>query len=408
MSSTLLEHLRSVFTPSAASELARNLGEPTSSTQKALDGLLPTVTAGVINQVSDQEGAKQLYQLLSETPFATDPTLIQLVDQDNHRQKSAESGNALLNQLYADRPNQLAEAAAQYSGVSLGSASTLTGLVMSILMGFLHQQLTRRSMTQAQLTALLLGETDSARLAIPTGLAAVLGWLIGAPRPASATPLRTEPISPASRDDHPAGRVWWRWLLGALALLALLFFLLRGCHRDQTQQTVDSSKTSGSDTITSEGQGNGPQVRVGIDLPGGRKLSVVEHSFTDSLAHYLAATGSQAPRVFTFDNLTFETDSARITTQARPQVDELIQIMKAYPNLQIRIEGNTDSTGDDAINDPLSGERAESVKQALLKGGIAPSRVSTRERGDTKPVASNQTPAGRQKNRRIDVVITKL
>ena len=147
---------------------------------------------------------------------------------------------------------------------------------------------------------------------------------------------------------------------------------------------------------------------VGVDLPGGRKLSLAEHSFNDSLARYLATKGSQAPRVFTFENLTFETNSARITAQARPHVNDLIQIMQAYPNLEIRIEGNTDSTGDDAINDPLSGERAEAVKQALIKGGIAASRVTTRELGDTKPVASNQTPAGRQMNRRIDVIVTKL
>jgi outer membrane protein OmpA-like peptidoglycan-associated protein len=89
-------------------------------------------------------------------------------------------------------------------------------------------------------------------------------------------------------------------------------------------------------------------------------------------------------------------------------VDDLIQIMQAYPTLKIRIEGNTDSNGDDAINDPLSGERADRVKQALIQGGIAAGRVSTRERGATKPVASNQTAAGRQKNRRIDVVITQF
>ena len=149
-------------------------------------------------------------------------------------------------------------------------------------------------------------------------------------------------------------------------------------------------------------------MRVGVNLPGGRKLNLVEKSFTYSLAQFLATKGGQEPKVFTFDNLTFETDSARIADQARPNVDDLIQIMQAYPNLSIRIEGNTDSTGDDAINDPLSGERAEAVKQALLAGGIAASRVTTRELGDTKPVASNQTSAGRQKNRRIDVVITKL
>ena len=409
MNSTLLDHLRSAFTPAATSELARTLGEATAPTQKALDGLIPAVTAGVINRVSDQQGATRLYQLLSETSFATDPTMSQLVGTGDHRQKAAESGNALLKQLFPDQSNRLAEATAPYSGVGLGSAITLTGLVMSVLMGFLRQQITGRSLTQAQLSALLLGETDPVRSAIPAALAGGLGWLIGSARPVSASPLPTQPVSTAPVEERSSvGTPWWRWLLVALAFLALLFFLLRGCNRDETSQALDSTPSAASDTIASDLAGNGPPVRVGVDLPGGRKLSVVKHSFNDSLARYLATKGSQTPRVFTFDNLTFETDSARITAQARPHVDDLIQIMQAYPTLMIRIEGNTDSTGDEAINDPLSGERADMVKQALIQGGIAANRVSTRERGDTKPIASNQTPAGRQKNRRIDVVITKL
>lgn len=408
MTSLLLDHLRSVFTPSSASELSGVLGEATAPTQKALDGLLPALTAGVINLVSDQQGATNLYQLLVDTPFATDPAMSELVGTGDHRQKAAASGNALLGQLFAEKPNRLAEATASFSGVRLESAGTLTGLVMSVLMGFLHQQVTRRSLTQAQLTALLLGETDGVRGAIPAALAGGLGWLIGSSRPATTIPLRTEPITPVPTDDRPAATPWWRWLLLGLALLALLFFLLRGCRDKSPAGNAGESAVSATDTLATDTDGNAPDVRVGVDLPGGRQLSVVEHSFTDSLARYLATKGGQTPRVFTFDNLTFETDSARITAQARPHVDELIQIMQAYPSLQIRIEGNTDSTGDDALNDPLSGERAEVVKQALIQGGITASRVTTRERGDTKPVASNQTSAGRQMNRRIDVVITKL
>ncbi|QJD81593.1 OmpA family protein [Spirosoma rhododendri] len=109
--------------------------------------------------------------------------------------------------------------------------------------------------------------------------------------------------------------------------------------------------------------------------------------------------------MFAFDNLTFEPGSARITADSRPNVNDLIQIMQAYPSLHIRVEGNTDNTGTNAQNDALSGERAEAVKEALVAGGIEPNRVATRERGDTMPVATNQTATGREQNRRIDVVV---
>jgi len=407
MNSLLLDHLRSVFSPSAVNELAASLGEPTSSIQQALEGLLPTVAAVVINRAAEPQGAAHLDQLLRETPFAQDPTMDQLVTTADHRQKAAESGNALLKQLDTARPGQIAEATVQASGVTLGSASMLTGLVSSVLMGYLRRQVTTQELAPSGLAALLLSQRAAVTSAIPAGLLGLFGGLTGVTGSTGERPLRTEPMAPVSADDRPAGRAWWPWLLGLLGLLALLFFLLRGCNRAQPVSRVNSATGSASDTIATDLDGNGPPARVGVDLPGGRTLSVVEHSFTDSLARYLAAKSGQTPRVFTFDNLTFETDSARITDQARPEVDALIQLMQAYPALHIRIEGNTDSTGDEAINDPLSGERAEVVKQALSQGGISASRVSTRERGDRKPVASNQTAAGRQLNRRIDVVITQ-
>lgn len=418
MATLLLDHLRSVFTTQAVDGLARATGEQATLTQKALDGLLPALTTGVINQAQTREGAATLYRLLTSTPFATDPSVGLLVDADSHRQPAVKSGTALLGQLFPDRPDRLASSTAQYSGVSLGSATTLTGLAMSILMGFLHQQLITHKLTEAQLAAQLRSETDPARSAIPAALASMLGWLIGSPAPGPVTSaVPPSGVTQAHREENEekaAGFPWLRWLLIGAGLLLLLFLLMRSCNRNKTeatttnQPTQESTTSVASDTLASDLDGNAPAVRVAVDLPGGRKLSLVEKSFTYSLAQFLATKGGQVPKVFTFDNLTFETDSARITAQARSNVDDLIQIMKAYPSLHIRIEGNTDSTGDDAINDPLSGDRADAVRQALLTGGIEASRVTTRERGDSKPVASNQTEAGRQKNRRIDVVITKL
>ena len=193
------------------------------------------------------------------------------------------------------------------------------------------------------------------------------------------------------------------------------------CNRDETEttgvreETVVSADTS--ESVASDPNGNvgnagaaagGPEVRVAVDLPGGRKLNVAENSFNFSLAKFLAAKGGQIPKVFTFGNLTFGTNSTRITAEARPNVDDLVQIMQAYPNMNIRIEGHTDSTGPDDVNDSLSAERADAVKAALVEAGVVTGRITTRERGNSKPVASNETETGREKNRRFDVVVTKL
>ena len=431
MTNTLLDHLRSAFTNTAVTDLARQLNEPNAPTQKAIDALLPAVTSGVISRAQTDDGAATLYRLLTTTPFDTDPSMEQLVETGSHRQKAAESGNRLLGELIPDRPERLAESTAQYSAVGLGSAITLTGLVTSVLMGYLHKQVKSRNLTRAQLATMLSGEADAVRGAIPAAFAGLIGWLFGGGTTRVVNPVTTTTI-PASgttqvrRDDDEkaAGFPWLRWLLIGLGLLALLFLLTRSCNRDKTDTaavpvttdtTTTETTTTAGDTVASDMDGNGtgngsagPEVRVGVDLPGGRKLNVVENSFNYGLAKYLANKNSQTPKVFTFDNLTFESNSARITASAQQNVNDLIQIMQAYPSLNIRIEGNTDSTGPEALNDPLSADRADAVKAALVKAGIDASRVTTRERGETKPIASNETEAGRQKNRRIDVVVTKL
>ena len=83
---------------------------------------------------------------------------------------------------------------------------------------------------------------------------------------------------------------------------------------------------------------------------------------------------------------------------------DVVKVMRQQPTLRVMVEGHTDSVGSDAYNQRLSERRAEAVKAYLVRQGIDASRISTRGLGKTRPVASNQTEAGRAENRRAEVI----
>ena len=101
----------------------------------------------------------------------------------------------------------------------------------------------------------------------------------------------------------------------------------------------------------------------------------------------------------------FDSGSATLKPGARRAVDNLAQFMERYPEREIAIEGFTDSVGAPEANRRLSERRAAAVKKALAARGIEPSRIDARGYGPAFPVASNETPTGRQLNRRVEIVI---
>jgi outer membrane protein OmpA-like peptidoglycan-associated protein len=85
----------------------------------------------------------------------------------------------------------------------------------------------------------------------------------------------------------------------------------------------------------------------------------------------------------------------------------MVEILKAYPTVHLKIGGYTDNVGDPAANFKLSDERAKSVRNEMIKMGVEPSRLLAEGYGEQYPVASNDTEEGRAQNRRIAVRVTK-
>jgi outer membrane protein OmpA-like peptidoglycan-associated protein len=145
-----------------------------------------------------------------------------------------------------------------------------------------------------------------------------------------------------------------------------------------------------------------------LQLPGGMKVTVPEGSFIQHLQQWLSSTtDTTVPRRFVFDNLNFETGSTKLTPDSIPTINSLVSILKAYPAVTVRLEGHTDNTDDAAANKKLSLDRAVTLKEIMITGGIAGGRIRTNGYGEEKPIAPNETEEGRAKNRRTELVVEK-
>ncbi|MBS0468008.1 MAG: OmpA family protein [Proteobacteria bacterium] len=102
-------------------------------------------------------------------------------------------------------------------------------------------------------------------------------------------------------------------------------------------------------------------------------------------------------------DISFATNRADIQPSLRPILDRFADGLRNNPNSDVRIIGHTDSTGSDAINNPLSLERAESTRNYLTERGVSGARIQVEGRGSREPIASNDTADGRARNRRVEI-----
>jgi len=118
--------------------------------------------------------------------------------------------------------------------------------------------------------------------------------------------------------------------------------------------------------------------------------------------------GKQTERglVITLGDVLFDTGKSTLAPGAYATVDRLASALKENPERKVVIEGHTDSMGSDEYNQELSQRRAQAVQSALLERGVGSGQISAYGKGETFPVASNENAAGRQQNRRVELVFT--
>lgn len=120
----------------------------------------------------------------------------------------------------------------------------------------------------------------------------------------------------------------------------------------------------------------------------------------------LKAEQSQRGIVLTLQDIVFAFNSAELEPGGERTVDRIAKYLNEYPKRKLTVEGFTDSVGSEDYNLELSKKRAESIRRALVEQGVERNRINTEGLGESYPVASNDTDAGRQQNRRVEVIVS--
>jgi len=120
----------------------------------------------------------------------------------------------------------------------------------------------------------------------------------------------------------------------------------------------------------------------------------------------LQAKQTDRGMMLTLGNVLFDTNGDTLKPGSDELVSRLSQLLQEHPDIKVRIEGHTDSTGSDAYNQGLSERRAQAVAMALENRGVPQQRIQAVGRGKSAPVAGNDTAAGRQQNRRVEIIFS--
>ena len=121
--------------------------------------------------------------------------------------------------------------------------------------------------------------------------------------------------------------------------------------------------------------------------------------YSSAVEKAIAETGK-----FVTNNILFETGKATLKPESMEEIQKVAEYMKKNPTARFEVQGHTDNQGSDAVNDPLSQQRAEAVVAALEKEGVDPFNLRPVGKGSHEPVADNSTEAGRAQNRRVEFI----
>jgi outer membrane protein OmpA-like peptidoglycan-associated protein len=194
------------------------------------------------------------------------------------------------------------------------------------------------------------------------------------------------------------------WLLLGLGVIALLFFLFRNGNDDDRNDQARTTEQAGTYSNTGANAAAGGAGWNAIDR------NAPERRHEEIRGNNVSVRGNDDYSIYGLgENILFDTDAATIRPGAEEDLRQVAQsINQRYQGGEVRVYGFTDDRGTPGYNEQLSTQRAEAVRNWLSQhGNIDAARISVEPQGESNPQATNETAAGRQQNRRVEIAARK-
>ncbi len=389
MAASIVESVMSFLGPQVAAPLASQLGESTDTVQRGLQASSAAMLSGLASKADEPGFLSQIFGLITN-PANSAGALSSLTSSLGSAATSTGSsltdlGGRFLSSIFGSHQSAVADAIGQTSGLSSSKAASLLSMAAPLVLGALGSHVRENGLSASGLASSLKSEASGLQRFLPTGL---LSSLTAAP---------SYVANQTTKAAGAANRWLWPVILLAVLLLGVLWFLNRA--KAPVTETMQNATTAMS--------GLGDFFKT--TLPNGVELNIPQLGIENKLLTFIQDTSKPVDSTtwFNFDRLLFDTGKATLQPSSQEQLDNIANILKAYPNVHVKIGGYTDNTGDASANMTLSTERAKNVMDALVSAGIDPSRLSSEGYGDQFPVGDNSTEDGRAKNRRIALRVTE-
>jgi len=393
MASSIIDSVMSFMGPQVLGPLASQLGVSTDTVQRGLQGGSAAILSGLAAKAEEPGFLSQIFGMVTN-PANNPSALSSLTANVGSAVSGAASplmdmGSRFLSTVFGSRLSSVTDAIAQYAGLGSGKAATLMSMAAPLVLGALGQNVRENNLSASGLASELKSEASGFQRFLPAGLSSML---------ASASSAVTGAAAAAKGATSR-----WLWpvvLLAALLLAALWFF-------NRAKQPVTETMQNAANTVSSAASALGEFIKV--KLPDGLELNIPQNGIENKLVAFINDSSRPVDDTtwFNFDRLLFDTGKATLQPSSQEQLNNIAAILKAYPNVHVKIGGYTDNTGDPQANMALSSARATNVMNALVSQGIDPSRLTSEGYGDQHPVADNSTEEGRAMNRRIALRVTQ-